>query len=75
MRIQAGSTKIAKYPAGSGAPLSNATYTALSNTHLGTVCKISIFSADYHFMLLMQKLSKRLTLTSILAGRKYVSDN
>jgi len=29
----------------------------------------SIFSDDYHFVLFMQKLRKRLTLTSVLAGR------
>jgi len=31
----------------------------------------SIFSADYHFVFVLQKLRKRLTLTSILARGKY----
>jgi len=31
-----------------------------------------IFSADYHFVLFIQKLRKRLTLTPIVAGRKYM---
>ena len=30
----------------------------------------SIFSDDYHFVFVMQKLRKRLTLTPVLGGRK-----